>query len=146
MFWFGPTSASKIRKQTKTRVFCCTDPWPTRETHKNTCFFTHGQKQQKTFVFWFSASLGTPGQPRAAQVTPKRPKTPQRYPKGTPRRPQKDAKRTHSARKKARAHTKGTPKGPTGTPKDTKGPRRYPKAPRRGPKRTENPRKLEKAQ
>jgi hypothetical protein len=82
------------------------------------------QKHTKTCVFWFSASLGTPGLPRAAQVTPKRPKRPQRYPKGSPRRPPRDAKGTHSARKEARGHTQGTPKGPTGTPKDTKGPRR----------------------
>ena len=144
MFCFGATSASKIRKHTKTRVFCCMDPWPTRETHKNTCFFTHGQKHTKTCVFWFSASLGTPGPPRAAQVTPKRPKRPQRYPKGTPRRPPRDAKGTHSARKEARGHTKETPNRPTGTPKDTKGRRRCSKAPRRVPKRTGNARKFEK--
>jgi hypothetical protein len=145
MFWFGATSASKKRKHIKTRVFCCMDPWPPRETHKNTCFCTHGQKHTKTCVFWFSGTLGTPGQSRAAQVIPKRRERPQRCPKGTPRRLPRDAKRTHSARKEARGHTKETPKGPKGIPKDTKGPRRYPKAPRRVPKRTGNPRKLEKA-
>jgi len=145
MFCFGATSASKIRKHTKTRVFCCMDPWPPRETHKNTFFLTHGQKHTKTCVFWFSASFGTPGPPRAAQVTPKRPKRPQRYPKESPRRPPRDAKGTHSARKEARGHSEGTPKGSKATPKDTKGLQRYPKAPRRVPKRTGNPRKFEKA-
>ena len=126
MIGFGATSASKIRKRTKTHVFCCMDPWPTRETHKNTCFFTHGQKHTKTCVFWFSASLGTPGQPRAAQVTPKRPKRPQRYPKETPRRPPRDAKGTHSVRKEARGPSQGTPKGLRKTQRGPEGTQRHP--------------------
>ena len=126
MSCFGATSASKIRKHTKTRVFCCMDPWPPQETHKNTCFFTHGQKHAKTCVFWFSGTLGTPGQPRAAQVSPKRPKRPQRCPKGTPRRPPRDAKGAHRARTEARGHTKGTPKGPRRTQRDPEGTQRHP--------------------